>query len=63
MSKNSFIQVYAANREVKGRKGWVVRRVRHPTARSGSKVLWSKKFSTEAAAHKYATSCRKREKK
>jgi len=61
MSKYSFIQVFAARKETPGKKGWIVRRVKRPTTRSGTRVLWSKKFQTETEARKYAAQCRKRE--
>ena len=55
MAKDYFIQVYNAKKmfPMSG-KGWIVQRVKYPTMRSGSQVIWAKTFNTKKEADAFA---------
>jgi len=53
--KVSFITVYNEKKRfpITG-KGWVVQRVKFPTKKKGSQVLWTKRFKNKIIAQKFA---------
>ncbi|MDO8659658.1 MAG: hypothetical protein Q7K54_03590 [Candidatus Parcubacteria bacterium] len=58
--KTSFISVYNAKKHFpKSGKGWNVERIKYPTMRRGSQVVWAKTFKTKKEADSYASKVRK----